>query len=66
MEAFDVRAKRLMRESELTYQEVGERMGYHRDSARQIVYRFVHGRNPSAAAVAKFAKALGLTVEDVL
>jgi len=56
----------LMRESELTYQEVGERMGYHRDSARQIVYRFVHGRNPSAAAVAKFAKALGLTVEDVL
>jgi len=66
MSTFEVKAKRLLKESGLSYREVGEKMGYHPDSARQMVYRFLLGRNPSAAAVAKFAKALGKQVEEVL
>ena len=63
---FEKKAKRLLAESGLTYSEVGKRMGFHPDSARQMVYRFLNGRNPSASMASKFAKALGKSVEEVL
>ena len=65
-EAFAAKAKLLLREAGLTYQQAGERMGYDPAQARQAVYRFIHGNNPSAAMVTKFIKALGKKLEDVL
>jgi len=65
-ETFDAKAKRLMREAGLSYQQTGQKMGFPKELARQMVYRFINGKNPSAAIVAKFAKAVGVPMEDVL
>lgn len=66
VETFADKAKRLLKQSGLTYQQAGERMGFPHAEARQAVYRFINGKNPSAAMVVKFAKALGVTVEEVM
>lgn len=66
METFADKAKRLLKQSGLTYQQAGERMGFPRAEARQAVYRFINGRNPSLVMAVKFARTLGVTVEDVL
>ena len=66
METFDAKAKRLLKEAGLSYRNVGVKMGYDASQARQVVHRFIHGTNPSAVMVAKFAKALGMTVEKLL
>lgn len=66
MECFADKAKRLLSESGLSYRQVGERMGYDGEFARQSVYRFIHGRNPSAIMVKRFAEALGVEVKQLL
>lgn len=59
-------AKRLARDSGLTYQEIGERMGYPKESARQSAWQFLHGANPSAAKIRRFAKAMGVETSELL
>ena len=60
------KAKRAVSESGLTHEEIGLRMGYSKESARQSVWQFLHGTNPSLAMMCKLAKALGVELGDLL
>ena len=60
------KAKRLVKKSGLTYQEVGERMGYPKKSARQSVSQFLNGGNPSVAMIMRFAEAIGVKPRELL
>jgi transcriptional regulator with XRE-family HTH domain len=60
------KARQLLRESGLTYREVGMRMGFPPESAKQNVRCFLVGKNPSAAMVKRFAEALGVAIEELL
>lgn len=59
------KARRLLKESGLTYKEVGIRMGFPPESAKQNVYCFLQGPNPSFAMVKKFAEALGVEIGEL-
>lgn len=52
--------------SGLTQQQIGERMGYSPQSARQSVSQFLKSTNPTINMVARFAEAMGITVESLL
>ena len=52
--------------SGLTQQEVGLRMGYPPESARQSVSQFLKGKNPTIGVVKRFADAMGVSVEELL
>ena len=60
------KAKKLARQSGLTYQQIGERMGYPAKSARQSVGQFLHSTNPTIVILRRFAKALGVYVRELL
>ena len=60
------KAKQLLKESSLTYEEVGIRMGYPLESARQNVWNFLNGKNPSMAMVKRFAEAIAVDVTELL
>jgi len=60
------KAKRLATKSGLTYQQMGVRMGYPKESARQSVGQFLNSTNPSVAMLVKFAKALGVDAKELL
>ncbi len=59
------KAKRLLNEQGLTYQEVGEKMGYPKESACQSVSQFLNGTNPSVAMILRFAEAIGVEAKDL-
>lgn len=52
--------------SGLTQQEVGLRMGYPPESARQSVWQFLKSENPTIDVLKRFADAMGVTVEELL
>lgn len=60
------KARVRLRMSGLTYQAVGELMGYPAKSARQSVGQFLHSTNPTIATLERFAKALGMEVKELL
>jgi transcriptional regulator with XRE-family HTH domain len=60
------KARRLIQESGLTYREVGIRMGYPPESARQSVNQFLGSTNPSVAMLLKFCKAMEVGPEELL
>jgi transcriptional regulator with XRE-family HTH domain len=60
------KARRLVKKTGLTYQQVGERMGYPPESARQSAWRFLNVTNPSVAMLLKFAKAMNIDVKELL
>jgi transcriptional regulator with XRE-family HTH domain len=60
------KARSLIRESGLTYEQVGRRMGYPPESARQAVWKFLGSTNPSVSMVKRLAKALGVDVKELL
>jgi transcriptional regulator with XRE-family HTH domain len=60
------KARRAVARSGLTLQQLGVRMGYPPESARQTVSRFLHSRNPTVAMLRKLAKALGVELGDLL
>ena len=66
METFKDTAQRLMKEAGLSYHQTGVRMGIPENVARQVVWRFINGTNPSVAMVVKFANAVGADVEELL
>ena len=60
------KAKQLAQESGLTHQQIGEKMGYPPESARQSTWQFLNGTNPSVAMIVRFAKAIGVNVKELL
>ena len=60
------KAKQLAKDSGLSYQAIGERMGYPPESARQSVSNFLNGRNPTLAKLLRFAEAMGVEARDLL
>lgn len=50
----------------LTYQELGERMGYSPTSARQSVAQFFKAGDPQISMLRRFADALGISVMTLL
>ena len=60
------KAKQLMKKAGLTYQEVGERMGYAPESARQSASQVLNGENPTVKSVARLAKAIGVSMRELL
>lgn len=60
------KAKKLAQKSGLSYRQLGVRMGYPSESARQSVWQFLHGTNPTIAKLQRFAKALGVNVGELL
>lgn len=63
---FEELCKRLMIEADLSYQQTGERMGFPRHVARQMVYRFIKNKRPSARKLVLFANAVGARLEELL
>lgn len=53
-------------ESGLTYQVIGERMGYQKSSARQSVSQALKGQRLTVVMLMKFAEALGVEAGDLL
>ena len=60
------KAKQAATDSGLTYQEIGERMGYPTASARQSVWQFLHSTQPSLEMLVKYANAIGVKARDLL
>jgi transcriptional regulator with XRE-family HTH domain len=60
------KAQKAVAGSGLTHQEVGLRMGYSQESARQMVSRFLHSPNPSVAMLRRLARALGVPPGDLI
>jgi len=61
-----LKARRLAKKSGLTYKQIGQKMGYPPESARQSVSQFLRGASPSVAMLIKFAKAIGVKPGDLL
>ena len=61
-----VKVRKVVEDSGLSQQAIGERMGYPPKSARQSVSRFLQGENPTVSVLSRFAKAMGVKVEDLL
>jgi transcriptional regulator with XRE-family HTH domain len=59
-------AERAAKKSGLTYQQIGERMGYPKKSARASVNAFLHGKNPTLASMLRFCKAIEIELKDLL
>jgi transcriptional regulator with XRE-family HTH domain len=53
-------------DSGLTMQEVGEKMGYRPESARQAVSQFLKSGDPQISMLRRFAKAMGVKVESLI
>lgn len=53
-------------DSGLTYQELGEKMGYAPTTARQSVSQFLKSGDPRVSMVRKFAAAVGISVQTLL
>jgi len=68
MNAQDVlqKAKKLAKKKGLTYQTIGERMGYPEKSARKSVSQFLNGTDPSLGMLIRYAKAIGVKPRDLL
>lgn len=60
------KVRRLVEESGLTYQEIGERMKYPSSTARQSVWQFLRCVNPQVGTLKRFAEAMGVKVESLL
>jgi transcriptional regulator with XRE-family HTH domain len=60
------KAKRLAKKKGLAHQQIGERMGYPKKSARQSVGQFLNSTNPTLEMLLRFAKAIGVKPRDLL
>lgn len=57
---------RYVERSGLTYQEIGERMGYGPASARQSVSQFLRTGDPRISSLRRFAEAMGIRLQTLL
>ncbi|MCA9069417.1 MAG: helix-turn-helix transcriptional regulator [Planctomycetaceae bacterium] len=58
--------RKQVEESGLTYQEIGERMGYSPSSARQSLSQFLKSGDPQISMLRRFAEAMGITLTTLL
>jgi len=52
--------------SEMTLGQLGERMGYPPESARQSAYQFMNSGDPQISMLRRFAKAVGVSLARLL
>jgi transcriptional regulator with XRE-family HTH domain len=52
--------------SGMSYQELGEKMGYAPSTARQAVWQFLKSGDPQMSMLRRFAAAVGVKVETLL
>ena len=52
--------------SGMTYQQLGEKMGYAPTSARQAVFQFLKSGDPQVSMLRRFAEAMGISVKSLL
>jgi transcriptional regulator with XRE-family HTH domain len=50
----------------MTYQELGEKMGYAPTTARQAVSQFLKSGDPQISMLRRFAEAIGVTLNSLL
>lgn len=50
----------------MTHREIGTRMGYPKESARQSVSQFLRSKNPQLFMLMRFAEAVGVEVKELL
>ena len=60
------KVRKLIADSELSRQEIGEKMGYGPDVARQAMSQFLKGGNPRIDRLRKFAEAMGIALPKLL
>lgn len=61
-----LRAKKAAKKAGMTYQQIGERMGYPTESARQSVSQLLNSTNPSLAMLMRYAKAIGVELRELV
>lgn len=62
MQAVRERVKR----AGMTYQEIGEKMGYSPSSARQAVSQFLRSGDPQIGMLRRFAGAMGISLRTLI
>lgn len=60
------KVRKLFKQSSMTQQELGEKMGYAPTSARQAVSQFLRSGDPQIGMLRRFAKAVGVKVETII
>lgn len=61
-----VKVRKLIEESGLTYQQIGEKMGYGPDVARQAVSQFLKTGNPRIDRLRRFAEAFKMSLSALV
>jgi len=59
-------AKAAAKKSGLTYRQIGLEMGCPEESARQSVYQFFTGGNPTVGLLIRFAKAVKVDAKELM
>lgn len=60
-----VRVRSLFKESGLSLVELGKRMGYADETARQAAWQFMQSGDPRMSMLRKFAGAMGVSLEEL-
>ena len=58
--------RRRIEQSGMTYQQIGERMGYSTSSARQAVSQFVRSGDPQIGMLRRFAEAMEISLVTLI
>jgi transcriptional regulator with XRE-family HTH domain len=61
-----VKVKSLFEKSGLTMNDLGLKMGYPPETARQSVFQFMKAGDPHVSMLRRFAKAMDVTLADLL
>lgn len=60
------KVKALFEQSGMTLHELGLKMGYTEETARQSAFQFMKTGDPRISMLRRFAEALGITVEELI
>lgn len=60
------KVRKLFEASQMTQQELGEKMGYQSTSARQAVFQFLKSGDPQISMLRRFAKAMGVKLDSLI
>jgi transcriptional regulator with XRE-family HTH domain len=60
------KVRALFKQTGLTLHEMGLKMGYPPETARQSVYQLVRVSDPHISVLRKFAEAVGITIEELV
>ncbi len=62
-----LRVRGLFKASGMTFEQLGQKMGYSGDTARKSAWQFVDRTNdPRLSMLRRFAKAIGMTLEELV